>query len=335
MSHAGSMRRKGATPAAIEAALLVLNGDLCVPPLDPDEVRTIARSAGRYEPVAPGRGATAELVGRVWPAPLHAEALHGLAGEFVRLVGPETESDDASLLFSFLVTLGSIVGRGPHYQVGGDRHYTNLFGVLAELAARARRAIEFARTVGRVEFAHQTRPEWSFVYPSLSEGRHGMLGAVTARAEAQTVRLAMLYALLDQSVDIKPDHLRAALAAWRYCRDSAQFIFGDSLGDPTSDEILNLLRGSDEGVTRNELTDHFKRNKTSAEIGRALAVLHSHGVARLERRETGGRTAEVWKAVGVQNNNQEYEINEKSPLSSFFSCLNGQRATPSNKNRGG
>lgn len=491
MSHAGSMRRKGAAPAAIEAALLVLNVD-CVPPLDPREVKAIAHSVCRYEPAAPRRGAAAELLGREWPAPLGDEAFHGLAGEFVRLVGPETESDGASLLFSFLVTLGSIVGRGPHYQVGGDRHYTNLFAVivgesakarkgtswgevrrfvelldedwckqrvagglssgeglihavrdpivemvpqrergkvvsrqpettdagvgdkrllaveselsqalqsagrdgstlsaiirlawdggplrvlaknakaaclephisilahitvaelqrqltttdrangfanrflwvcaarskclpfggtvdekaLAELAARARLAIEFARNVGRVEFAHQTRPEWSLIYPSLSEGRPGMLGAVTARAEAQTVRLATLYALLDQSVDIKPAHLRAAMAAWRYCQDSAQFIFGNSLGDPTADEILNLLRGSDEGVTRSELMDHFKRNKTSAEIGQALAVLQSHGVAHLERRETGGRTAEVWKAIAVQNDNEEYEISEKSP----------------------
>jgi len=139
------------------------------------------------------------------------------------------------------------------------------------------------------------------------------LGAITARSEAQTVRLAMLYALIDQSVDIKPPHLRAALAAWRYCQDSAQFIFGKSFGDPTAGEILNLLRGSGEGVTRNEITDHFKRNKSSAGIGRALAVLQSHGLARVERCDTGGRTADVWKAVAVQNNNQESEINEKSP----------------------
>src|SRR5581483_7678529 len=62
---------------------------------------------------------------------------------------------------------------------------------LAELAARARTAIEFARNVGRIEFAHQARAEWARVYPALSEGHPGLLGAITARAEAQTVRLAM------------------------------------------------------------------------------------------------------------------------------------------------
>jgi len=49
-SLAGSMRRRGMTPEAIEAALLAENAEKCVPPLDDDEVRTIARSIGRYEP---------------------------------------------------------------------------------------------------------------------------------------------------------------------------------------------------------------------------------------------------------------------------------------------
>ena len=43
-------------------------------------------------------------------------------------------------------------------------------------------------------------------------------------------------------------------------KDSARFIvgesLGESLGDPTADEILSLLRASEEGLTRNELTDH-------------------------------------------------------------------------------
>jgi hypothetical protein len=32
---------------------------------------------------------------------------------------------------------------------------------LAQLAAKARQAIEFARNIGRVEFAYETRSEWS------------------------------------------------------------------------------------------------------------------------------------------------------------------------------
>src|SRR5581483_7824500 len=61
MSYAGSMRRNGATATAIKAALQALNVDLCVPPLETDEVNAIARSASRYAPAATRRGAAAEL----------------------------------------------------------------------------------------------------------------------------------------------------------------------------------------------------------------------------------------------------------------------------------
>src|SRR5690606_23088605 len=49
-SLAGTMRRRGMTEDAIAAALIVTNRDRCRPPLDEDEVRTIARSVAGYEP---------------------------------------------------------------------------------------------------------------------------------------------------------------------------------------------------------------------------------------------------------------------------------------------
>jgi putative DNA primase/helicase len=49
-SLAGSMRRKGLSEAAIEAALLTENLSRCEPPLSDEEVGKIARSIGRYDP---------------------------------------------------------------------------------------------------------------------------------------------------------------------------------------------------------------------------------------------------------------------------------------------
>ena len=49
-SLAGSMRRRGMSHDAIEAALLTENMGQCAPPLDDDEVKAIVRSIGRYEP---------------------------------------------------------------------------------------------------------------------------------------------------------------------------------------------------------------------------------------------------------------------------------------------
>ena len=47
---AGALRRQGADADAILAALLTVNQNQCVPPLNVREVKTIARSVARYEP---------------------------------------------------------------------------------------------------------------------------------------------------------------------------------------------------------------------------------------------------------------------------------------------
>jgi hypothetical protein len=49
-SLAGSMRRRGMSQGAIEAALLVENRERCRPPLDDKEVQRIAASVSKYEP---------------------------------------------------------------------------------------------------------------------------------------------------------------------------------------------------------------------------------------------------------------------------------------------
>jgi hypothetical protein len=53
----GAMRRKGMSPSAIEAALLVENRR-CVPPMEDEEVRRIAASVSRYEPAESPAGVT-------------------------------------------------------------------------------------------------------------------------------------------------------------------------------------------------------------------------------------------------------------------------------------
>ena len=63
-SLAGTMRRRGMSPAAVEAALLVENAARCRPPLEEREVRQIAASVSRYAP-DPGedQSCVAEFVG--------------------------------------------------------------------------------------------------------------------------------------------------------------------------------------------------------------------------------------------------------------------------------
>lgn len=170
---------------------------------------------------------------------------------------------------------------------------------LNSLAGRLKAAADRAKEVGKVERDEEAREIWRQVYPTLSAGKPGLLGAATSRAEAQVMRLALLYALLDSSCLIRPPHLMAALALWDYAERSARYVFGSSLGDPTADEILRALRDRPAGMTRTEIREFFGRNKPSQELARALGVLLEHGHARRQQEtDTGGRPAERWFSVG-------------------------------------
>ncbi|MBT9168573.1 MAG: hypothetical protein DDT19_01920 [Syntrophomonadaceae bacterium] len=176
---------------------------------------------------------------------------------------------------------------------GGQLHtedFTNLFRKLSE-------AVEWGKCVGVLSRDNEARELWAAIYPGLSEGKMGLLGAMLARAEAQVLRLACIYALLDLSAMVKVVHLRAALACWDYCEQSARFIFGKSLGDPVADEILRVIRhGGAEGLTRTDISNHFGRNKSAETIGRALSLLAERGLITCVKFPSGGggRPAERW-----------------------------------------
>ncbi len=175
---------------------------------------------------------------------------------------------------------------------GGEIWKVNFEPILKKL----RESINFSKEAGRIEPTEEAWKIWDKIYPELSEGRPGLLGAVTSRAEAQTMRLAMIYALMDRSYKIKPEHLLAALALWDYCSQSAQSIFGDRLGNPIADEILNALKNNPNGLTRTELYNYFGRHKKSSFIQQALESLHIKGLVSKAESPTGGRNVEVWTA---------------------------------------
>lgn len=174
---------------------------------------------------------------------------------------------------------------------GGSLELEELRSFVDELTA----VVTFARRVDRLERDDRARQTWAKVYGSLSAGRLGLLGAVTARAEAHVMRLALIYALLDRSRIIRQEHLIAALLVWEYAFESARVVFGTALGDPGADELEEELRARPEGMTREEIRNLFHRNVRSEELSRRVRVLEKAGRARMVRdEETGGRPAERW-----------------------------------------
>jgi hypothetical protein len=90
------------------------------------------------EDSGPGGGLTLP-VPEDWPAPPDQAAYHGLAGEIVNTIAPETEADPVAILSQLLVAFGAAVGRGAFFRVEATRHHPNEFLVLIGDSARARK----------------------------------------------------------------------------------------------------------------------------------------------------------------------------------------------------
>lgn len=172
--------------------------------------------------------------------------------------------------------------------------------IINALGTKTLAVVEAARPRDRLIRSAEANKLWEEVYPKLSEGGPGLLGAITGRAEAQTMRLALLYALLDASDHIEKVHLEAGLALWTFCDASARRIFGDLLGDTLADEILRALRTAGaQGMSRSDMHGLFNRNRSGDEIGRALQLLLTSGRVRFvsQPAKRGPWLREIWYAV--------------------------------------
>ena len=168
-------------------------------------------------------------------------------------------------------------------------------GAVQDFVSRLDRAACLAQKVGAVDMTEAGWEIWDRVYPDLSEGAPGLFGAATARAEAQVVRLAMIYALLDEKAQIDAPHLLAALAVWKSCEASARYVFGSSLGDPVADEILRAVRAAgQQGMNRTQISGLFQRHCPAGQIGAALDLLARRNLLKSRSLDTGGRPSEVW-----------------------------------------
>ena len=174
---------------------------------------------------------------------------------------------------------------------------------LEPLTNRLTKALTFARATGEIRRDETARDMWCDIYDSLSEGKPGMFGSLTARAEAQVMRLACLYALLDQSSAVKVVHLLAALSLWDHCEASVKHIFGSSTGDYVVDRIQEALEQAPDDLSRTEVSDLFGRNLNAARVDRAVRSLISRGVVEPYKKSPSGagRPTEFLRLTMVRN----------------------------------
>lgn len=170
------------------------------------------------------------------------------------------------------------------------------------LGAKVRHALERGRTIGLLRRTVAANDRWAELYSEMAEGdAGGLVGAITARPEAQTLRLSVAYALLDGSRTIDVEHLEAAYAVWRYCEASAAWIFGDALGDDVADQLLEgLRRAGRAGLDGTEQRDLFARHVSGPRLELARRRLEEAGLAETVSRPTGGRPRTVTYATATK-----------------------------------
>jgi len=168
---------------------------------------------------------------------------------------------------------------------------------LGPLMTRLAAAATFAQGAGELQRSPSAAHRWRDIYADLAATAHtGTVACLTDRSEAQVLRLAMIYALLDRSRNVEPDHLAAALAFWRFAEASVITIFGGLSRDARN--VMAALADVKPGeLSTVEITDHTGKQLFGERLGNALAELVRIGqVASRRDTSTGGRPRELWHA---------------------------------------
>ena len=172
-------------------------------------------------------------------------------------------------------------------------HGTGLTSLLAT-------TLKHAKTAGHIHLDQDARELWHNAYRQLARPIPGVLGQITARAEAHTIRLALLYALTDASKQIGPQHLTAALALHDYAARSATWALDGATGQPLAEQIHAALQTNPAGLTRSQISDTLKHNQPAGQIDHALRALQTAGRATVTQIATGGRPAQLWTATAAR-----------------------------------
>ena len=166
-------------------------------------------------------------------------------------------------------------------------------GISAEMSQLAV-TTDWARQVSEMDRDDAAKTSWDQVYHEFAEDdAETIVSAIIDRGDVFMRRFQELFALSENSLTIRAEHIQAAAALWKYCADSARYLFGARLGNVKAEKIFDALRKDPQGLTRWNINNIiFKRNVKTETIDQALKVLIQ--AKWIERRveSTSGRDAE-------------------------------------------
>jgi Protein of unknown function (DUF3987) len=205
-----------------------------------------------------------------------------------RLHGSDVWNGFANRFLWILSHRSKLLPRGGNLRIPDDLapEITNLRAAIEAAGAR--------REVTRSESAWQF---WETVYPSFDDGRGGVIGTVTARGPSHVIRLALLFALLDESAAIEELHMRAAMALWDYSLTSAESIFG-GLSKSAARILAALQAAAPNEMSRTDIQrEVFHNHISAAALENALAELTRTGKAASRTETTEGAPRELWRVA--------------------------------------
>ena len=126
------------------------------------------------------------------------------------------------------------------------------------------------------------------MHPSLVSTHSAVARIVTSRADAQVLRLALIYALLDGSDGIELPHLKAAVALWDYCRASAESQFASGTESLLAKRLLDALRHRP--FSKTELHALLHNHTPARRLDAELQELIAQGLVVVDMSKTGGRS---------------------------------------------
>ncbi|WKJ91633.1 hypothetical protein QZJ86_05725 [Methylomonas montana] len=151
-----------------------------------------------------------------------------------------------------------------------------LAGLVAESVRFAIGEDYTANNSKEIRMSHDAITLWCNEYPALTAEQSGIAGALLVRVEIYCRMFAMVFALLDRSEVIEPQHIRAALAWINYWKASVSYIFQTLSAkaeaerlDATSNEVLEFIRANPR-CSKTVITTMFKNRFTGPQITDAL-----------------------------------------------------------------
>jgi hypothetical protein len=110
------------------------------PPMDHCELFQIVSDLSNKEAEKLGFGVSSQPE---WPQ-ARKEVYHGVLGEMVYMMEPETEADPIAIHLQMMTIFGAMIGRSAHFALGPTREYGNLYATIAGDSAMARKGTSWS-----------------------------------------------------------------------------------------------------------------------------------------------------------------------------------------------